>query len=677
MLPETVRAVLPHLRSTPRAVVRLLAWSVPEMAQTFFLGYALARALDDGFLRGEPGAGMGWLAAAGLSVVLAGVGTDRVHVALAAIAEPMRDDLIRRVVHRALRDADGAAVSRLTHQTEIARDTFANLLLVSRTFVLSAGAALAGLLALAPVLLLIVLPPLAAGLVLFVATLRPLARRQEAFLVADEVMAADVGAAVAGLRDIAASGAQPWVAADAGAGIDGELRAARALARWGTLRDLAVGVAGHLPVVLLLGTAPWLLGRGVTPGALVAALAYLTQALLPALENLILSLGTTSARLAVVLRRLAPEGTCGTTRRPTSAQEAGHPATLQRARQADAMRTATGLGPGRQAHTQKDAFTAVPETGQADFQRPESNLAPTRHPHDAAASPPAVSLHSLTFAYGPHAEPVLRGLDLALPPGGHLAVAGPSGIGKSTLAALIAGVLVPDQGEVRLCGRDVRELGPGGLAALRVLVPQEAYVFSGTVGENIAYLCPEPPSDAALLASCAAVGADGLVGRLGGPEARLDPRALSAGERQLLALARAHLASAPLVLLDEATCHLDPAAEARAEQAFLARPGGSLIVVAHRISSARRAARILVMDGTDTDCGTHEDLLARSPLYRDLVGSWADRSHPALLQRDAYGVDPVTGAGLTGDGRHVVAHGPGGQVEPVSDLRDRGTFHGQ
>ncbi|GAA2439690.1 ABC transporter ATP-binding protein [Streptomyces macrosporus] len=676
MLPETGRAVLPHLRSTPRAVVRLLAWSVPEMAQTFFLGYALARALDDGFLRGEPGAGMGWLAAAGLSVVLAGVGTDRVHVALAAIAEPMRDDLIRRVVHRALRDADGAAVSRLTHQTEIARDTFANLLLVSRTFVLSAGAALAGLLALAPVLLLIVLPPLAAGLMLFVATLRPLTRRQEAFLVADEAIAADLDAVVAGLRDIAASGAQPWVAADAGAGIDGELRAARALARWGTLRDLAVGVAGHLPVVLLLGTAPWLLGRGVTPGALVAALAYLTQALLPALENLILSLGTTSARLAVVLRRLAPEDTCGTTPRPTSAQEARHPA-FRHTRRVDDTRITAGSGPVRQAHTQKDAFTAVPETGRADSQRPESNVPPKRQPPGAAVSPPAVSLHNLTFAYGPHAEPVLRGVDLVLPPGGHLAVAGPSGIGKSTLAALIAGVLAPDRGEVRLCGRDVRGLGPGDLAALRVLVPQEAYVFSGTVRENITYLCPEPPPDAALLASCAAVGADGLVGRLGGPEGRLDPRALSAGERQLLALVRAHLAPAPLVLLDEATCHLDPAAEARAEHAFMARPGGCLIVVAHRISSARRATRILVMDGTHTDCGTHEDLLARSTLYRDLVGSWADRSQPALLQRDAYSVDPVTGAGLTGDGRHVVTHGPGGQVEAVGDLRDRGTFYGQ
>lgn len=255
-MPETLRAVLPQLRRAPRAVVRLLAWSVLETAQTFLLGYALARALDDGFLRGEPGTGVRWLAGAALAVVLGAFGTARVYAALAGIVEPMRDDLVCRIVHRALRHPDGAAVSRLTHQVEIARDTLAGLLLVSRTFLLAAVAALAGLLALAPVLLLIVVPPLVAGLALFAATLRPLARRQTAFLVADEAVTADLDAALAGLRDIAAAGAQPRVEADAARRIDAELRAARALARWGTLRELAVGIAGRLPVVLLLASAP-------------------------------------------------------------------------------------------------------------------------------------------------------------------------------------------------------------------------------------------------------------------------------------------------------------------------------------------------------------------------------------------------------------------------------------
>ncbi len=670
MLPETIRPLLPHMRRAPRAVVRLLAWSVLEMAQTFLLGFGLARALDDGFLRGEPGTGMRWLAATGLAVMLGAFGVARVHVALGGIAEPMRDDLVRRVVYRALRCADGASVSRLTYQTEIARDAFANLLLVSRTFVLSAGAALAGLLALAPVLLLIVIPPLAAGLALFAATLRPLARRQEAFLVADEAIAVDLGMVVAGLRDIEASGAQPRVEADTAARIDEELRAARALAHWSMLRDLAVGVAGHVPVVLLLVAAPWLLGHGVTPGALVAALAYLTQALLPALESLILSLGTTAARLAVVLRHLTPEEASGTAPWSASAQaRPGATDSLSRPAKDTHITERPGVdgwapagGPDPQDSAPQDSASSVPWKGCMTSGR---------------VVRPAVSLRGLTFAYGPQAEPVLRGLDLDLPCGGHLAVAGPSGIGKSTLAALIAGMLVPDQGEVRLWDESVRGRRAEELAPLRVLVPQEAYVFTGTVRENVTYLCPEPPPDTAVLLSCAAVGAEGLVGRLGGPDGQVEPHNLSAGERQLLALARAHLAPASLILLDEATCHVDPAAEARAERAFTARPGTSLIVIAHRISSARRADRILIMDGTHTDCGTHKELLRRSPLYRDLTGSWADFSHPALPDRDADGIDQISGTGLADDGRRVVAHGPCGQMEAVGDLRDRRSFGGQ
>lgn len=191
-------------------------------------------------------------------------------------------------------------------------------------------------------------------------------------------------------------------------------------------------------------------------------------------------------------------------------------------------------------------------------------------------------------------------------------MAGPSGIGKSTLLGLIAGVLRPDAGEVAT-GCD------------RVLVPQEAYVFTATLRENLGYVCPQPPSYQALLASAEAVGAGPLLARLGGLDAVLDPAALSAADRQLIALARAHVSPAPLVLLDEATCHLDPAAEARAERAFTGR---TLVVVAHRTGSARRADRVLLMDGARAELGTHEELLARSAFYRDLTGA-APHTHPS------------------------------------------------
>jgi ATP-binding cassette subfamily C protein len=119
----------------------------------------------------------------------------------------------------------------------------------------------------------------------------------------------------------------------------------------------------------------------------------------------------------------------------------------------------------------------------------------------------------------------------------------------------------------------------------------------------------------------AAVGAATLVDRLGGLDADVVPGELSAGERQLIALVRAYLSPAPVVVLDEATCHLDPVAEARAEEAFAER-GGTLIVIAHRVSSALRARRVLVLDGVTAADGDHAELLATSALYRELLGHW-------------------------------------------------------
>ncbi|MFG2348957.1 ATP-binding cassette domain-containing protein [Streptomyces phaeochromogenes] len=627
------------MRARRRVVGRLAAWSVLETAQTFLTGYALARALDAGFLAGRVDVGLGWLAAAALAVVVGAYGTGRVYGAVAALVEPLRDRLVRHVVERGVRDADRGALSRLTQQVEIARDTFAGLVMVSRSFVFTAAGALIGLFSLAPPLLLVVAPPLAAGVALFALTLRPLTRRQEAFLVADEELADRLGTVCPGLRDITAAGAEDQVAADAGARIEAEQFAARSLARWGVLRVVALAIGGQLPIVLLLATAPWLLAHGVTPGALVGALAYVTQSLLPALQNLIHGLGTSGSRLAVVLRRLAPD-----TPAPTNAP--------------------------------------IPEMA------PAPDSAPPGPP--AAVTFSSITLSSLTFAYGPASEPVIDSLDLSVPHGTHLAIVGPSGIGKSTLTALMAGLLAPTGGSVDISqAPDSPAPGHPGHPA-RVLIPQEAYVFTGTLAENLGQLRPDPVPERELLVAAEALGLSALLDRLGGPTAEVDPGTLSSGERQLIALTRAYLARAPLALLDEATCHLDAAAEERVERAF-ARRGGTLVVVAHRISSALRADRVLVMDGRRTTYGSHDDLLERSPLYRDLVGAWSpssgtpaasaahqpEWSHPALPLRDPDGVDAVAGAGLPRDRRHVVAYGPVGQMEASGYLRDGGALGGQ
>ncbi|MEW2130876.1 ABC transporter ATP-binding protein [Streptomyces sp. NPDC005435] len=553
-----------YARTTWRVLVRLGAWSLLEAGQTFLAGYALARALDAGFLAGDVRTGLLWLGAAAAAVAVGAVGTGRVYGVVAALVEPVRDRLVTGVVRRGVREADPGALSGLTQQVEIARDTLAGLVLVSRSFLFTAAGALTGLFSLDPLLLAVVLPPLLAGVALFAATLRPLAHRQEAFLTADEALAGELGAVGPGLRDITATGAEAQVAAGLGRRVDAELRAARSLARWSPARVAALALGGEVPVLLLLVSAPWLLRRGVTPGALLGALAYVGQSLYPALQNLVHGLGTSGARLTVVLRRLVPPEQPARTVRP-----------------------------------------APPEAA------PESR------------TPAALALSGLRFAYGPASEPVLQGLDLTLPAGAHLAVVGPSGTGKSTLTALVAGVLTPGEGTVRVHGHPVP--GPDA-AARRVLIPQEAYVHGGTLAENLTLHRPDPVPEDELLAAAEAVGLLPLLRKLGGPAARVDPAALSAGERQLVALTRAYLSPAPLALLDEATCHLDAEAEARAERAFAARPGGTLVVVAHRMSSARRADLVLVLDGPRTVCGTHAELPAASPLYRDLMGDWAGAS---------------------------------------------------
>jgi ATP-binding cassette subfamily C protein len=231
-----------------------------------------------------------------------------------------------------------------------------------------------------------------------------------------------------------------------------------------------------------------------------------------------------------------------------------------------------------------------------------------------AAAPGPLRLDGVTFAYGPHAAPVLRDLSLTVAPGEHLAIAGLSGAGKSTLALLVAGVLAPDRGSVALGDRPV---APGDVA----VVPQEAYVFAGTLRENLAYLRPDAGDDE-LRAAVERFGLAPVVARLGGLGAGLASGGggLSDGERQRVALARTWLSRAPVVVLDEAASRLDAAAELAAEAAFRGT-GRTLVVIAHRLDTARRADRVLLLDGGRWELGRHAAVLGRSPLYRRLAGA--------------------------------------------------------
>ncbi|MFC4149497.1 ABC transporter ATP-binding protein [Micromonospora mangrovi] len=555
------------LHARRRDLSRLAGWSLVESVPALLSGYLVARAVDDGFLAGRLGTGLAWLAALAVAVLVGAAATGRTYRSLGAVVEPFRDELAARVVRAALRDAtrpggrpDSAAVARLTHQVEIVRDTFGGLLMVTRGFLFAAGAALIGLFALAPVVAALAAAPLVVGLAVFVAALPAMAGHQRAYVRAGEQLGQAAATALAGHRDVLACGAQERVVAEVERRVSAQAAAERTVARMAAVRSVSLGIGGWLPLVVLLLAAPWLVTRGLTAGAVLGALIYLSTGLQPALHTLVQGVGGGGLRYAVTLENI--------------------------------LRTCP---------------------------LPDDPAAPAARTPSPGPSP-AVRARGLTFRYGPRAEPVLSDFSLTLADGDHLAVVGPSGVGKSTLAALLAGLVPAQSGTVELAGTTVTGTDPAALARLRVLVPQEAYVFTASLADNLRYLRPDA-DDRTLTAALDTLGAGPLARRLGGLAAPVTPAVLSAGERQLIAAVRAWLAPAPLVILDEATCHLDPALEATVEDAFARRPG-SLVVIAHRISSALRARRVLVLDGDEPLLGTHEELLARSATYRQLVGAW-------------------------------------------------------
>ncbi|WP_406063554.1 ATP-binding cassette domain-containing protein [Micromonospora sp. NBC_00860] len=571
------------LRARRRELARLGGWSLVESLPALLAGYLVARAVDEGFLAGRLLNGLAWLGVLAVAVLVGAAATGRTYRSLGAVVEPFRDEVAAQVVRGALRDAtraggrpDSVAVTRLTHQMEIVRDTFAGLLMVTRGFLFSAGAAVLGLLALAPVATALAVAPLVAGLVVFLAALPAMVTHQRAYVRAGEQLGQCAATALAGHRDVLACGAQARVTTEVARWVSAQAAAERMLARMAAIRSLSLGIGGWLPLLVLMVAAPWLVERGLTAGAVLGALIYVSTGLQPALHTLVQGLGGGGLRYAVTLENILR--TC-----PVS-----------------------------------------------DDPRPSTPAARTprrRPPTGPTGRPPAVEVRGLTFGYGPHARPVLQNFSLTLADRDHLAVVGPSGAGKSTLAALIAGLVPPQAGTVHLAGTTVAEIEPAALARMRVLVPQEAYVFTGSLADNLRYLRPDA-DDHTLEVALDALGARPLATRLGGLGAPVAPALLSAGERQLIAAVRAWLAPAPLVVLDEATCHLDPALEATVEAAFARRPG-TLVVIAHRISSALRAGRVLVLDGDAPVVGTHEQLLARSATYRVLVGCWDDSVVPS------------------------------------------------
>lgn len=255
-------------------------------------------------------------------------------------------------------------------------------------------------------------------------------------------------------------------------------------------------------------------------------------------------------------------------------------------------------------------------------------------PVDVAERPGAVDLPprgdlvvaGVSFAYAGGA-PVLRDVDLTVPHGCRLALVGPTGAGKSTLAKLMARLYDPTEGQVRFGGVDLRDATARSLRERIVVVPQEGFVFYGTILDNVRIARPEATPQEVL----AALEEIGVRERFEALPEGLDTEVhergsrLSAGEKQLVSLARAALVDPAVLVLDEATSSLDPGTEAVVEAAMgRLMAGRTTIVIAHRLSTAERADLVgVVVDGRLAELGSHDELVAAGGAYAALFATWA------------------------------------------------------
>jgi ABC-type multidrug transport system fused ATPase/permease subunit len=232
-----------------------------------------------------------------------------------------------------------------------------------------------------------------------------------------------------------------------------------------------------------------------------------------------------------------------------------------------------------------------------------------------------VELRDVTFAYLPDQD-VLRNVDVAVAPGETVALVGPTGAGKTSIANLVARFYDVDEGVVEIDGRDVRSVTRVSLHDQMGLVPQDPFLFAGTIADNIAFGRPKASEDD-IVAAAKLANADGFIRRLpNGYETPILESGvnLSVGQRQLLCIARAVLVDPRILILDEATSSVDTMTEALIQEALhRLLAGRTALVIAHRLSTVRRADRIYVIDeGRIVEQGSHEALLERGGLYHDL-----------------------------------------------------------
>jgi ATP-binding cassette, subfamily B, bacterial len=249
----------------------------------------------------------------------------------------------------------------------------------------------------------------------------------------------------------------------------------------------------------------------------------------------------------------------------------------------------------------------------------------------AGELPPAegtITFDDVTFGYDP-AVPVLAGVSIDIAAGETVAFVGATGAGKSTIAKLVTRFYDPVSGRVLIDGHELRDVTLTSLRRQVGLVPQEPFLFTGTIRDNVGFARPDATDDE-IRQAIRAVGLEELIDRLpSGIDTPVHERgqSLSSGERQLIALARAFLAAPRVVILDEATSNLDLKSETKVEAALdVLLQGRTAILIAHRLSTAMHADRIIVVDdGRIAESGPHDELVARDGLYAAMFRTWTAR----------------------------------------------------